>query len=37
MRVKDAGEMMNSHGTILNRITGSVKLDLIIKEYDVKI
>jgi hypothetical protein len=35
--VKDAGEMMNSHGTILNRITGSVRLDLIIKEWDIKI
>jgi hypothetical protein len=37
MSVKDAGEKMKSHGTILNRITGSVRLDLIIKEYDVKI
>lgn len=35
--VKNAGEMMNSHGTIINRVTGSVRLDLIIKEWDIKI
>lgn len=35
--VKDAGEMLDSHGTIINRITGSVRLDLIIKEWNIKI